>query len=306
MKSFITGIEGFVGGYLTEFLTSKGIEVYGIHYAPAKGLDATLYECDIRDYERLLECVDKIRPDWVFHLAAISSVGISYKQPSLTFQVNALGTFNLLQALRELSLNPRILLISSCEVYGARGEERLKENLLPSPITPYGLSKLCAEEVGLFFYKVYKSKVIIIRPFNHTGPGQQEIFIFPYVAKEIVEIERGKRKQIIEVGNIDVKRDFTDVRDIVKAYYLAIQSCNPGEIYNITSENTISIKEGIDILISQTKADVKIERTPERMRANEIPVLRGNGEKFFKTTGWRPEISFDKTLKDLLEYYRKP
>jgi GDP-4-dehydro-6-deoxy-D-mannose reductase len=196
-----------------------------------------------------------------------------------------------------------VVIISSCEVYGG-GEEALKEEARPKPASPYGLSKLCAEEVAKFYHRRYELWTAILRPFNHTGPGQDEIFVFPGMARSIVEMELGKREPLLWVGNLDAQRDYTDVRDVVRAYLLAIEHCEPGETYNITSARAYSIREGVEILRRLAKVGFEVRVDPTRLRAQDIPVLHGDGSKFSHRTGWQPQIKFEETLSDLLEYYR--
>jgi len=306
-KIFITGIEGFVGHHLADLLSAKNYEVSGIYFdeTAAAGLPGKPYQCDIRGIEPLKKVLADINPDWVFHLAAISSVAISYRQPSVTFDINVQGTWNLLAALADLGLKPRIALVSSCEIYGRASGFPTPETAPAQPVSPYALSKVLAEEVGRFYLRAAGSDVVILRPFTHTGPGHSEVFVFPSVAKRIVEIERGNHEPVLEVGNIENRRDFTDVRDMVRAYLLAAEHCQAGEAYNITSGKSLIIKEGIEFLLSQAKKKIELKIDPDRLRPNDIPVLNGDGSKFAKATGWKPEREFKQTLLELLEYYRQ-
>jgi GDP-4-dehydro-6-deoxy-D-mannose reductase len=306
-RTFITGIEGFVGHYLADLLASKNHETSGIYFdeTAIKGLKGKPYRCDIRDVDKVKMVLAEIKPDWIFHLAAISSVAISYNQPSLTFDINVQGIWNLLAALNELHLNPRVILISSCEVYGRALAFPIKETAPLCPLSPYALSKVFSEEVGQFYHRTRGADVVILRPFTHTGPGHSEVFVFPGIARRIAEIERGEREPVLEVGNIENERDFTDVRDMVRAYLLAAEHCPAGESYNITSGKTISIKAGIEFLLSQAKKKIELKVDPNRLRPNDIQTLKGDGGKFSTLTGWKPEIEFKQTLKELLDFYRQ-
>lgn len=306
-KVFITGIEGFVGHYLARFLATKNYEISGIYFdeSAISGLPGKLYRGDIRELEKFKTIVREVKPDWVFHLAAVSSVAISYSQPSLTFGVNVLGTWNLFASFKELNFNPRVVIVSSCEVYGRARTFPTKETEPPKPLSPYALSKLFSEEVSRFYHQTDNMSVVILRPFTHTGVGHSEVFIFPSIAKRIVEIERGLREPILEVGNIENQRDYTDVRDMVKAYVLAAEHCRTGETYNITSGKTIVIREGIEFLLSRAKKKIELKINPQLLRPNDIPVLKGDCTKFSTLTGWKPEIDFQQTLIELLEYYRQ-
>ena len=330
-KIFITGIEGFVGTYLVSHLLSKKYRVTGIHFAPlpanfppdsglathqGSGLprgsirSVKVYHCDITDKKQLKESLARENPDAVFHLAAISSVGTCEHCAELAFEINTQGTFYLLESLQELAINPKTILISSCEVYETKsvvkkGKTRFNEKSATRPSSVYALTKICAESVANFFFNRYGLKTTILRPFTHTGPGQSENFVFPSVAKQIVEIERGKRPPLIELGNINVIRDYTDVRDMVKAYELALRYCLPGEIYNITSEQTYSIRQGIEILLKLAQKPIEIKTVPGKVRPWENQYLVGDCRKFRAATKWKPEIDFKTTLADLLEYSRR-
>ncbi len=306
-KTCITGIEGFVGHYLADLLASKNHEVAGVYFdeTAVKGLPGKLYRCDIREVDKLKAVLAEIRPDWVFHLAAVSSVAISYNQPALTFEINVQGTWNLLAALKELNLGSRVVIISSCEVYGRAQTFPTNEGALLRPLSPYALSKVFSEEVGQFYHRTSAMDVVMLRPFTHTGPGHSEVFVFPSIARRIVEIERGKQPPLLEVGNIENRRDYTDVRDMVQAYLLAAEHCPAGETYNITSGKTVCIREGIEFLLSQAQKKIELKTNPQLLRPNDIPVLQGDGSKFFALTGWKPKIEFTQTLSELLEYYRQ-
>ncbi|MEO0081400.1 MAG: GDP-mannose 4,6-dehydratase [candidate division WOR-3 bacterium] len=302
----VTGIEGFVGRHLTRALVDAGYSVAGIHLAPAPaGMPARLFEGNVCDFHWLRQTLSQIKPDAVIHLAAVSSVADAENQLLGTFEVNASGTLKLLAALSELALRPRVLLISSGSVYGCGTRTPFTEEMPPDPIDAYALSKQVAEDIGRFFFRAYGADVVILRPFSHTGPGQSPSFVFSSVARQIAELERqGATTGTIELGNLDVRRDYVDVRDIVRAYILAIEKTSGGETYNVTSGSAVSIREGVEKLCRLARVRVTYTSTASRRRDRDLPNLTGDPTKFQTVTGWKPQISFDQTLADLLEYWR--
>ncbi|HER24654.1 MAG TPA: SDR family oxidoreductase [Candidatus Atribacteria bacterium] len=314
MKALITGISGFVGSYLVEFLLNKGYEVFGTFYDKStfSNLDGfidriILYQCDIRNYDSLKKIMEKNQPDEIYHLAAISFVPNSMKDPKLTFDTNLYGTLNLYQAIIELKSNPKMLFVGSADEYGIVNENDLpiNENCPLRPMNPYSISKASADFLSYTYFKNYNLNIIRARPFNHIGPRQSPEFVCSSFAKQIVEIEKGLEEPIMKVGNLEAKRDFTDVRDMVIAYWLAMQKGKTGEVYNICSGRTVQIKELLNNLLKLSSKKINIIRDSKRMRPSDNPVLQGDCSKFRKSTGWKPEILFDKTLKDILEYWRK-
>lgn len=302
-RILITGIEGFVGNYFASYLQSLNYEIYGTYFAIPQKSNYTIYHCDIRNYSEVLSVVKIVKPQVIFHLAAQSSVSQGEKNIKETFAVNCDGTLNILEAVREVKIKPRIIYISSCEVYG-RSSKKLTETSPTNPVSFYALTKLCAEKVCLHYVRQYNFDIVILRPFSHTGPGQAEHFIFPSVAKKIAEIENGQRKPVIEVGNIKVKRDYLDISDIIRAYYLAMKKGETGEVYNITTGKPYTIEKCIKFLLSLSQKKIKIKPVKSLIRTNDIPLLTGSAQKFKTLTGWNPEISFFTTLADLLNYYR--
>jgi len=303
MKAFITGINGFVGKHLSDFLLSKGFEVIGTDLTD--GFDGNnkvkYFTLDILDADKLKQVMNEIKPDFIFHLAGFSSVKKSFEQPELCRKINVIGTKNLLDSVVKANINPKILIISSADVYGVPESVPIKETDKLNPISPYAESRKEQEELCRKYPKLH---IIISRSFPHIGPGQQPIFVASDFAKQIAEIEKKGKEPVIEVGNLEAKRDFTDVRDVVKAYLFAIEKCKKGETYNICSGKAYSIKEILDKLISFAKVKIKIEQDPARIRQSDIPILQGDNSKFVKQTGWKPEIHLEKTLKDILDYWR--
>jgi len=304
MIAFITGITGFVGNHLSNLLLSKGFEVHGIGRSEIYGGDKRVqyHKADLLDLEKTEHVIKKVNPEIVFHLAGFSSVKKSFEQPNLCEKINVAGTKNLFDAIIGLKIKPSILVVSSAEVYGIPKSVPTKETDGLNPISPYGKSKKRQELLCKNYSK--KLNIIISRSFSHIGPGQLPSFASSYFAKCISEIEMGNQKPVIKVGNLKAKRDFTDVRDIVKAYLLLAQKCKPGEIYNICSGNIHSINEILNKLLSLTSKKIEIEHEPLQMRSSDIPIMQGDNLKFIKETCWSPRIPIETTLEDILNYWR--
>ncbi len=301
MKAFITGINGFVGNHLSDFLLSRGFEVLGMDVSEGCKKGVRCYKADLLAVDEVREIIDEVRPDYVFHLAGFSSVKKSFEQPELCRKINVDGTKNLLDAIEDVGINPKILIVTSAEIYGIPKMIPIKETHELNPDSPYGESRKEQEELCK---KYDKLNIVISRSFPHVGPGQQPLFVVSDFSKQIVEIEKGK-EPVMGVGNLEAKRDFTDVRDVVKAYLLAVEKCNRGEVYNICSGNVYSIQEVLDKLLSMSELNIEVEQDESKMRPSDIPVLQGDNSKFREKTGWSPEIGIEDTLKDVLNYWRK-
>lgn len=315
MKVLITGITGFTGSHLAEFLLAKGnIEVHGIERWRSKTENIEhirnkiiLHECDIRDASSVRKSLEEIKPDRIFHLAAQSFVPTSWSSPAETLSTNIIGQLNIFEGCLQIGINPRILLACSSEEYGLVYENELPitENNPLRPLSPYGVSKVGQDLLGYQYFMSYKLHIIRTRAFNHSGPRRGEVFVCSNFAKQVAEIEKGKREPIIYVGNLEAKRDFTDVRDTVKGYWLTLEKGEAGDVYNICAQKAYSIKELLNMLLAKTKLEIKIKQDPARMRPSDVPVLLGDCSKFMKKTGWCPTIPFEKTLEDLLNYWRE-
>lgn len=305
MRVLITGIGGFVGRYLADYCISKGDEVYGIERTKCHIDGAKIYGCDITNAHLLTEIVKEVRPEQIYHLAAISFVPAANKSPKLAYDINFYGTFNLYEAVKNSGLNPKILFIGSSDVYGKvdKKDLPLKESAPLNPISVYAVSKAAADVLS-GYYASMGLPIVRARPFNHTGPEQSSEFVCSNFARQIAEIEKGNKTPFIEVGNLDARRDFSDVRDVVRAYWVLMNSEVPNEIYNVCSSKAISVREILDILLSISKVDIKVNQDPARLRPSDIPVLYGDCTKLTAVTGWKPTIPIKKTLDEMLEYWR--
>jgi GDP-4-dehydro-6-deoxy-D-mannose reductase len=313
-KALITGIAGFVGSHLAELLLTQGYEVYGLS-RPRSKMDHIeniqnklhLEDADLLDSHSLYAMISKIKPDYIFHLAAQSFVPTSWVSPSVTLEVNIIGTANLFEAIRQAKIDPVIQIACSSEEYGLvhPDEVPIKETNPLRPQSPYAVSKVAMDYLGYQYFCSYNMRIIRTRGFNHTGPRRGETFVTSNFAKQIALIEKGKQEPFIYVGNLEARRDWTDVRDMVKAYVLAAAKCEPGEVYNICVGKAVVIKDMLDLLLSMSKVKVEIKNDPSRMRPSEVPILIGDNTKFCQKTGWKPEIPFEKTMEDLLNYWRE-
>jgi len=315
MKVLITGIAGFVGSHFVDFLLKKkGVVVYGIEKLKANTakIDHAIkkikyYECNINNYQALHRLLAKIKPDFIVHLAAQASPLASWKSPVDTIKINAIGQVTLFEVIRNLGINPKTILAGSCEEYGfvKKSEIPIKETHPLRPLNTYAVSKVAQDFLGYQYYKSYGLNIIRTRPFHHTGPKRPDNFVCSSFAKQIALIENGKQEPVIFVGNLNAKRDFTDVRDMVKAYWLIMQKGKSGEVYNICSGKGYSIKEMLSTLLSMSSKKIKIKKDPLRMRPNDVPLFVGDCTKMKKLTSWKPKIPFNRSLEDLLNYWRE-
>lgn len=313
-KILITGASGFTGGYLSEFLYSKNkFEIFGTYHSEKSFLNSPIKEkiqfrkIDLTDSQSVFNLIREIKPDYIFHLAAASSPSESFKDPVGTFQTNVTAEINILQSIQKNNLlKSKILITSSCEVYGYVMPENLPVDEITElrPASPYAVSKVAQDYLGLQYYLAYKLQCIRARPFNHIGPRQSIKFVVSDFSRQIAQIEKGKKEAVISVGNLEAKRDFTDVRDIVKAYLLLMEKGIPGEVYNIGSGISYSAKEILDILLEYASCKITIKIDPDKMRPSDMPDIFCDNAKLVDLTGWKPEISLKQTLADTLDYWR--
>ncbi len=315
MNVLITGITGFAGSHLAEYILAEhpGVEVHGfVRWRSRRdniehlGDKIRLHEADLNDIVSLKKTLAECRPEMIFHLAAQSFVPASWRLPAETFAVNAVGQINLFEAVLDLKLDPRIQIAGSSEEYGHvhPDEVPMKETNPLRPLSPYAVSKVAQDLLGYQYFMSYGLKAVRTRGFNHTGPRRGDVFVTSNFARQIAEIEKGKRPPVVEVGNLEAKRDFTDVRDMVRAYWLACAKGEPGEVYNIGTGHTIAMKDMLAILLSLSASKVEVRVDPARLRPSDVPILYSDCSKFKALTGWKPRIPLETTLKDLLDYWR--
>ncbi|MFB0566373.1 MAG: GDP-mannose 4,6-dehydratase [Candidatus Aminicenantaceae bacterium] len=316
MRVLITGITGFAGSHLADYILrdQPDVKLYGIVRWRSRMENVLhimdkveLHEAELKDFVSLRKCLSEIEPDRIFHLAAQSFVPFSWRSPSETFAINAIGQINLFEAVLSHKLSPKIQVAGSSEEYGLTypNEIPMKETNPLRPLSPYAISKVAQDLLGYQYFKSYGLEIIRTRGFNHTGPRRGDVFICSNFAKQIAEIEKEKRPPVIYVGNLEAKRDFTDVRDVVRAYWLSLEKGEPGEVYNIGTGKTSSMKEILDILLSLTRKKIKVNVDPKRLRPSDVPILLSDCTKFVQLTGWKPSISISQSLQDLLDYWRE-
>jgi GDP-4-dehydro-6-deoxy-D-mannose reductase len=316
MRVLITGVTGFVGSHLADYIIGNHPEVdlYGLYRWRSRTENIehsrnriNMVECDLRDASNVSKIIGEIKPDRIFHLAAQSFVPSSWNAPSESVVINVIGEINIFEAIRETGIDPWIQIACSSEEYGMvyPDETPIKETNPLRPLSPYAVSKVGQDLLGYQYHMSYGLKVVRTRGFNHTGPRRGDVFVCSDFAKQIVEIELKRREPVIKVGNLEAKRDFTDVRDMVRGYWLSLDGlCKPGDVYNIACGKCWEIKEVLNMLLDQTHVDIRIEQDSDRLRPSDVPILLGDNSKFRKATNWKPEIPFEQTLKDILDYWR--
>ena len=318
MRFFVTGISGFAGRHLTAHLLEGGHRVSGIARQDS-ALDelrgrlagpfasVAIDACDIRDRAGLRAALDRARPDGVFHLAAVTFVPKTIERPELAYEVNFLGTVELLSAVRDVASRARVVLVTTGEIYGAVDPDRdlpIVETQPLRPLSPYSVSKAAADLAGFQAFWSQSLDVVRARPFNHTGPGQPAEFVCSEFARALVAAEAGTGPATLRVGNLDVERDFSDVRDIVRGYVALFEKGAGGEAYNLASGTATPVRTVLEELRSLARASVAVEPDPRKQRLREIPRIAGSIDKIAKTTAWRPAIPLRQTLADLMEDWR--
>ena len=316
MRVLITGITGFAGSHLAEYILSNHsrVEVFGIVRWRSR-MDnilqiqdkIKLVEADLKDMVSLRAVLADVKPDRIFHLAAQSFVPTSWKCPAETLAINAIGEINLFEAILALNQTPKIQIAGSSEEYGQvfSDEIPMKETNPLRPLSPYAVSKVAQDLLAFQYHKSYAVRAIRTRGFNHTGPRRGDVFVTSSFARQIAEIEKKKRPPVIHVGNLEAKRDFTDVRDMARAYWLSLEKGVEGEVYNIGSGQAYSMQEVLDLLMSFSRSKMEVMVDPARLRPSDVPVLLSDSSKFRALTGWRPMIPFKQTILDLLNYWRE-
>ncbi len=296
MLTLVTGAGGFVGSYLSRELARQGTPVLALSHR----------DLDVARSAEVEKVIQENRPVQVFHLAAQSSASRSWTEPDLTYQVNVVGTHNLLEAIRRHSPATRILVTASSDVYGAAGQlaEPIEERALTRPLSPYAASKLGQEAVVAMFHEAFGLHTIITRAFMHIGPGQPASFATADWARQIALAEKGLSEPILAVGDVEVVREFMDVRDVVGAYTKLMGSAAPGSLYNVACGMAYPLKYALDILLDLAAVEIEVRVDPSRMRAADPSVLVGSPRKLQDLTGWMPEYSLQQTLADVLHHWR--
>lgn len=314
MKVLITGITGFAGSHLAEYvLAQPGVEVYGTirNRSPLENIahlaeKVQLRECDLRDPFSVKRIITEIEPDWIFHLAAQSFVPTSWNAPEETLTTNIISQLNIFEVVKEEKIPARIQVACSSEEYGLVYSEEtpINEANPLRPLSPYGVSKVTQDLLAYQYHASCGMFTVRTRTFNHTGPRRGEMFVTSNFAKQIVLIEKGLQDPVIYVGNLEALRDFSDVRDIVRGYWLALEKGDPGEVYVLASGKAYSIRQMLDLMLTMSRIKIEVKIDPNRLRPSDVPILLGDATKFKNKTGWETTIPFEKTIEDLLNYWR--
>jgi GDP-4-dehydro-6-deoxy-D-mannose reductase len=313
-RVLVTGVTGFAGSHLVDYmLTRNDCEIFGIQRwrSPLDNVahfmdQITLVECDLRDASSTRDTLERMRPDWIFHLAAQSFVPTSWSAPTESLTTNVLGQLNIFEAVRRIGLQCRIQIACSSEEYGMvyADELPIRETNPLRPLSPYAVSKVAQDLLAYQYWMSWKVDSVRTRGFNHEGPRRGPVFVASDFAKQIADIEKGIKPPVLHVGNLEARRDFTDVRDMVRGYWLALEKCEPGEVYNLCSGRDYSIQQVLDLLLGMTKVKIEVRQDRMRLRPSDVPVLLGDRSKFTKATGWEPVIPFEQTLRDMLDFWR--
>jgi GDP-4-dehydro-6-deoxy-D-mannose reductase len=312
VRLLVTGAGGFVGGHLLAHLraSAPSLEITGLVLPGAAAWPApagvSVLEADLDDPAAAAAAVERARPDQVLHLAGQSSVHRSWADPAATLRTNVLGIVHLLDAARRLSMRPAVLVVGSADEYGPApaSEQPLRETAPLRPASPYAVSKVAQAALAQLYGPAGGMRVVVTRTFPHTGPGRGEHFAESSFARQIAEIEAGRREPVVEVGNLDAVRDFSDVRDVVRAYALLLEKGAPGEVYNVCSGEGRRIGDVLERLLAATSARIEVRLDPSRLRPADVPVLVGDPGKLVAATGWTRRIPLETTLRDLLDDWR--
>lgn len=309
MKVLIIGAAGFVGSYLVHHLKNDLQWEVAVTKLPQETLTIpgiSVYDLDILDKDSIQKLLETLRPDAILHLAAQSSVGLSWKNPDLTIDINIKGSIHVLDSIRALDYKPRVLLIGSGEEYGhiLPEESPILETNALRPGNIYAATKACQNMLGKIYTDAYGMDIISVRAFNHIGPNQAPLFVVADFCKQVAEIEAGQLPPVIRVGNLSAARDFSDVRDVVRAYGLLVQHGIAGETYNVGSGHAIPIEDILQKILVQAKVPIQVQVDEAKLRPVDVPIIEANTTKLYQCTGWKPEISIDQTITDVLEYWR--
>jgi GDP-4-dehydro-6-deoxy-D-mannose reductase len=312
VRLLVTGIAGFVGGHLVDYLRAEQpqVEILGLDSRPGprvRALQVETIAADVEDPAAVRDALGQLRPDGILHLAAQSSPQRSLEDPGGTLRTNVLGLLNLLEGARAHGLAPRVLAVGSAEEYGRvePSDLPLREDAPLRPLTPYAVSKVAQGFVGLQYALSAGLPVVRTRTFHHTGPRRGENFAESSFARQLAEIEAGRREPVLEVGNLDAVRDFTDVRDVVRAYWALLERGRAGEVYNVCSGTGIRMRDLLQVLIGVSGLRIDVRVDPARLRASDVPELVGDPSRIRADLGWQPSIPLERSLRDLLHYWRE-
>jgi GDP-4-dehydro-6-deoxy-D-mannose reductase len=315
VRVLITGITGFVGSHMAEHALAKGADVFGSYRWRSKSENIdhirsrlTLIESDLRDFASARGLVEVSQPDWVVHLAAQSFVGSSWQTPAETISTNIMAQVHLLEAIRALKLFPRFLVAGTSEEYGLVHADELpitEANPL-RPLSPYAVSKVAQDMMGYQYFKSYGLPIVRARAFNHEGPRRGDVFVTSSFARQVAEIEAGLREPVVSVGDLTPRRDYSDVRDIVRGYWMLLEHGEAGEVYNLCSGRSWAIQQVLDFLLARsTVRDIRVRVDPARLRPSDVMILEGDPSRARRAVGWQVEIPFERTLAELLDYWRE-
>jgi GDP-4-dehydro-6-deoxy-D-mannose reductase len=313
LRALITGINGFAGSHLADFLlTQPDIQVFGGVFGDRENIvhlegRVTFIKGDLTDSRFAESLLAQAQPDRIYHLAGQAFPPSSWQDPWATIEVNLCAEVNLLDSAARSKSTARILVIGSMEEYGRADPQALPvtEETPFRPDSPYGVSKIAQDFLGLQYFLSHNLHVVRVRPSNHIGPRQNEQFVTANFAKQIAEVEAGMREPVLRVGNLTAARDFTDVRDMIRAYFLALERGTPGDVYNIGSGRAWAIQHVLDLLLQQSRVAIRVEQDPARLRPSDTPIMYCSAAKFRAQTGWQPTIRLEQSLRDILEYWRK-
>lgn len=308
-KAMVIGAAGFAGKYLIRHLSidcKMDVVATKLAHEMLETEYAKVCDLNILKKDDIVELLFAERPDYIFHLAAQSSVSVAWNNPQLTIDVNIKGGVNVLDAVRELYYKPRILMIGSGEEYGhiRNGETPIKEDNRLNPGNIYAATKACQNMIGSIYSNAYDMELVLVRAFNHIGPGQSSIFVVSDFCRQVVEIEKGLREPTMYVGNLSAMRDFTDVRDVVRAYALLVEHGVKGETYNVGSGHAIAIRDILDKIILHSSAEVTVKIDQAKIRPVDVPIIEADISKLNAITGWKPNIPLEQTIQEVLEYWR--
>ena len=312
MRVLITGMNGFAGSHLADYLsTLPDVEIFGAGVGSVENLAhlagrTTFIDADLTNPEIATAVMAQAQPARVYHLAGQAFAPISWQDPWGTIEINLRAQVNVLSALAKMQSTARVLVIGSIDEFGRvePAQVPVTETTAFQPDSPYGVSKIAQDFLGLQYFLSNNLQIVRARPSNHIGPRQNEQFVTSNFAKQIAEIEVGKQAPILYVGNLTARRDFTDVRDMVRAYYLALEKCTPGEAYNIGSERAVSIESVLAMMLKQSRVPIRVEQDPGRFRPSDTPVMYCDASKFRGQTGWHTTVPLEQSLRDILDYWR--